>query len=224
MDEKDFDVREYTKQLAASFLEKGDATGWFDELYRRAAGDNEMIPWADLEPNRFFVEFAEKTNLQGNNRKALVVGCGLGDDARYLHDLGFKVTAFDISRTAIEWARRLHHETDINFVVGDLFDAPKEWFQAFDFVLEVYTIQPLPLEMRSRVIDAIANFVAFQGKLVVVTRGREDDEVPPELPWALSRKDLSRFAENGFEQLSFEEMPGDEEPPIPRFVVEYLKK
>jgi SAM-dependent methyltransferase len=221
-DEKD-EVRERTKELAKSFAEKGDATGWFDALYKEAAGDNEKIPWADLEPNRYFRVWAEKTHLQGNNRKALVVGCGLGDDARYLHDLGFKVTAFDISRTAIEWARKLHSDTDINFVVADLFDTPKEWFAAFEFVLEVYTIQPLPLEMRPKVIDSIANFVEFQGILVVVTRGREDDEVPPELPWALSKKDLSRFVENGFKQIHFEEMPGDEEPPIRRFVVEYQK-
>ncbi len=221
MTEEEQDVREHTRQLAASFLEKGDATGWFDALYREAAGDNEKIPWADLEPNRFFVDFAEKTNLQGNNRKALVVGCGLGDDARYLHDLGFKVTAFDISRAAIEWARKLHQDTDINFVVSDLFDAPKDWYQAFEFVLEVYTIQPLPLEMRSKVIDAIASFVEFKGKLAIVTRGREDDEIPTELPWALSRQDLSRFEINGFRQIHFEEMPGDEEPPVPRFVVEY---
>jgi len=73
------------------------------------------------------------------------------------------------------------------------------------------------------VIDAIANFVEFRGRLIVVTRGREDDEVPPEMPWALSRQDLSRFAASSFEQINFEEMPGDEEPPITRFVVEYLK-
>ncbi len=217
------DARERTKQIQTEFAEKGDATGWFDALYREAAGDNEKIPWADLKPNRFFVEFAEKNNLKGNNRKALVVGCGLGDDARYLHDLGFNVTAFDISRTAIEWARKLHSDTDINFVVADLFDTPKEWFAAFEFVLEVYTIQPLPLEMRPQVIDAIANFAEFQGILVVVTRGREDDEVPPELPWALSKNDLSRFEKNNFKQIHFEEMSGDEEPPIRRFVVEYIK-
>jgi len=217
-------ARERTKEIHAKFAEKGDATGWFDALYKEAAGNNEKIPWADLEPNKFFVEFAEKTNLRGDNRTALVVGCGLGDDARYLHDLGFKVTAFDISRTAIEWARRLHQDTDIKFVVADLFDTPKEWFQAFEFVLEVYTIQPLPLEMRSRVIDAIANFVKFQGKLVVVTRGRADDKIPPEMPWALSRQDLSRFQENGFKELSFDETQGDEEPPIPRFIVEYERK
>jgi SAM-dependent methyltransferase len=219
------DARERTKEIQSKFAEKGDALGWFEALYKEASGDNEKIPWADLEPNKFLRYWAEKTNLQGNNRNALVVGCGLGDDAKFLHDLGFNVTAFDISPTAIEWARKLHSETDIKFFVADLFDTPKEWFQAFEFVLEVYTIQPLPLEIRPKVIDAIANFVEFpNGKLVVVTRGREDDEIPPEMPWALSRADLLRFEANNLQQTYFEEMLGDEEPPIPRFVVEYEKK
>ena len=169
------------------------------------------------------VEFAEKTNFFGNGRKALVVGCGLGDDARFLHDLDFDVTAFDISRTAIEWAKKLHQDTNIKFFTADLFDTPKEWYQAFDFVLEIYTIQPLPLEIRSEVINQISNFVKFNGKLVVVTRGREDDEIPTELPWALSRKDLSQFEKNGLKQTHFEEMWGDEEEPIKRFVVEYQR-
>jgi SAM-dependent methyltransferase len=218
------DARERTKQIQAEFAERNDALGWFDALYAEAAGDNEKIPWADLEPNKFLRAWAEKTNLQGNGRKALVVGCGLGDDARFLHDLGFNITAFDISPTAIEWARKLHIKTDIKFFIADLFDTPNEWYQAFEFVLEVYTIQPLPLEMRSKVIDAIANFVEFNGKLVVVTRGRENAEEPLELPWALSRKDLSRFEYNGLKQIHLEEMLGDEEEPIKRFVVEYLKR
>ena len=217
------DARERTKEIQAEFAEKGDALGWFDALYKEAGGDNEKIPWADLEPNKFLRRYAEENNLKGNNRTALVVGCGLGDDAKFLHDLGFRVTAFDISPTAIEWARKLHSATDIKFFTADLFDVSNEWFQAFEFVLEVYTIQPLPLEMREKVIDAIANFVELRGELLIVTRGREDDEIPPELPWALSRKDLSRFEANNFKQISFEEMLGDEEPPIKRFVVKYEK-
>ncbi|HEY0049043.1 MAG TPA: class I SAM-dependent methyltransferase [Pyrinomonadaceae bacterium] len=220
---EEFDPREHTKELAAEFLEKGDATGWFDALYKEAEGNHEHIPWADLKPNKFLARFAEKTNLQGGGRRALVVGCGLGDDARFLHDLGFKVTAFDISSTAIEWAKKLHAETSIEFFVADLFNPPQHWRERFEFVLEVYTIQPLPLEMREKVIDAIAQFVAENGKLVVVTRGREDDEQPLELPWALSRKDLSRFEFNALKQTHFEEMPGDEEEPVRRFVVEYLR-
>jgi SAM-dependent methyltransferase len=221
MANEESDSRERTKQIAAEFIEKGDALGWFDALYREANGDNERIPWADLEPNKFLRRWAERTNLRGNGRKALVVGCGLGDDARFLFDLGFKVTAFDISETAIEWAKRLHADTTIDFYAADLFVPPHGWLSGFEFVLEVYTIQPLPLEMRPKVIDAIANFVAPTGKLVVVTRGREDDEIPAELPWALSRKDLSQFEANGLHQIHFEEMLGDEEEPIKRFVVEY---
>ena len=220
------DARERTKEIQRAFAEKGDALGWFDALYKEAAGDNEKIPWADLEPNKFLKQFADETNLKGDNRTALVVGCGLGDDARFLHDRGFNVTAFDISPTAVRWARKLHHDTDIKFFTADLFDTPKEWYQAFDFVLEIYTIQPLPLEMRSKVVDAISNFVKFPGgKLLVVTRGREDDEIPTELPWALSRKDLSRFDENGFEQTYFSVKHSDDESDeIPRFVVEYERR
>lgn len=217
------DARERTKTIQTEYANRGDALGWFDALYREADGDHGKIPWADLEPNKYLRRYAEQTNLLGNNRRALVVGCGLGDDARYLYDLGFRVTAFDISRTAIEWARRLHRATDIRFVTADLFDVPHEWFQQFEFVLEVYTIQPLPLAMRPQVIDAIANFVELRGRLIVVTRGREDDEVPLEMPWALSRRDLSRFEINQLKQIHFETMFGDEEPPIERFVIEYEK-
>ena len=223
MQEQNFDVRENAKKIAAEYIEKGDATGWFDALYSEAAGNYEHIPWADLEPNKFLKIWAEKTNLQGGGRKALVVGCGLGDDAKFLDDLNFDVTAFDISPTAIEWAKKLHTDTDIKFYVADLFETPHEWQKAFEFVLEVYTIQPLPLEMRDGVIDKIADFVAEKGKLVVVTRGREDDEIPPELPWALSRKDLSRFQMNGLKQNNFEEMFGDEDEPVKRFLVEYKR-
>ena len=215
--------RARARELADEFAERGDAFGWFDEFYKEAAGDNEQIPWADLEPNRFFRTWAEEVGLQGGGRAALVVGCGLGDDARYLHDLSFKVTAFDISSTAIEWARRLHADTDIRFEVADLFEPPRGWHGAFDFVLEVYTIQPLPMEIRERVIDSIAAFVADGGELVLVTRGREDDEEPVQLPWPLSRKDLSRFETHGFKQMDFRIMDGDEDPPIPRFVVQYRK-
>ena len=213
--------RARARELAAEFADRGDNLGWFDEFYKEAAGDNEKIPWADLEPNRFFTTWADDVGLNGNGRTALVVGCGLGDDAKYLNDLGFVVTGFDISPTAIDWAKRLHKETNIKFEVADLFEPPTEWPGGFDFVLEVYTIQPLPMAMRSRVIDAIAAFVAPKGELVVVTRGREDDEEPIELPWALSRKDLSRFETHDLEQVDFRILMGDEDPPIPRFVVSY---
>jgi SAM-dependent methyltransferase len=215
--------RERARELATEFAERGDSFGWFDAFYKEAAGDNEQIPWADLEPNKFFKTWADEVGLRGDERRALVVGCGLGDDAKFLDDLGFQVTAFDISPTAIEWAKRLHADTDIQFEVADLFEPFRGWLGAFDFVLEIYTIQPLPMEMRERVIDSIAAFVADGGEIVIVTRGREDDEEPVELPWPLSRKDLSRFETHGLRQTDFRTFPGDEDVPVPRWVVQYRR-
>ena len=224
MTEEEVEARRVrARELAAEFAERGDAFGWFDAFYKEASGDNEQIPWADLEPNKFFREWAEDFGLRGDGRKALVVGCGLGDDARYLHDLGFDVVAFDISPTAIEWAKRLYGDREIQFEVADLFEPYRGWLGAFDFVLEIYTIQPLPMEMRERVIDSVARFVADDGELVVVTRGREDDEEPEQLPWPLSRRDLSRFETFGLKQTDFRIVPGDEDPPVNRFVVHYKK-
>src|SRR5688500_1184612 len=88
-DEKDHveERRARARELAAEFDERGDSFGWFEAFYQEASGNNEQIPWADLEPNKFFEQWAEDVGLKGNGRKALVVGCGLGDDAKYLADL-----------------------------------------------------------------------------------------------------------------------------------------
>lgn len=216
--------RARVRAIQEEFAARGDTLGWFDALYKEAEGNNDVIPWADLEPNSYFRKWAEANELKGEGRSALVVGCGLGDDAKYLHDLGFRVTAFDISPTAIEWAKKLYGETEIQFEVADLFQPFRGWLGAFDFVLEIYTIQPLPLEMRPSVIDAVAAFVAENGKLVVVTRGREDDEEPNEMPWPLSRRDLSRFEQNGLMQTDFVVMDAEKENEPHRFVVEYTRR
>ncbi|MFN6962681.1 MAG: class I SAM-dependent methyltransferase [Pyrinomonadaceae bacterium] len=213
--------RARARELAAQFAESGDTLGWFEALYREAEGNNELIPWADLEPNKYFKAWAEERGLSGDGRRALVVGCGLGDDALYLHELGFDVTAFDISPTAIEWARRMHADRPIRFEVADLFEPFTDWIGSFDFVLEIYTIQPLPIEMRSDVIDAIASFVAPAGELVVVARARDDDEQPDKLPWPLSRRELARFGENGLVETEFVEVPDDGDGR--RFVVAYKR-
>ncbi len=216
-------LRERMKAFAMEYIAQGDFYGWFDAIYRQTEEDSEQIPWVDFEPNRFFVEWSEKTKLEGNGRSALVVGCGLGDEAKYLDDLGFDVTAFDVSEKAIEIAKKIHAKSNIEFVVADLFDPPKEWEKAFDFVAEVYTIQALPMSLRETTIDAIANFVGENGELAVVERHRETDEEPEALPWALSPDDLSVFEANGLKQVSRDEYFGDEDDPITRFVVKYAR-
>ena len=223
MPDNELDPRERVQQIQSEFAERGDTTGWFDALYKEAAGNTERIPWADLEPNPYFKEWAERNDLSGDGRSALVVGCGLGDDANYLNQLGFKVSAFDLSPTAIDWAKKLYGEIDIRFEVMNLFEPYRGWLGAFDFVLEIYTIQPLPMEMREDAIDAVSRFVKDGGELVVVTRGREDDEPVDQVPWPLSRKDLSRFEVNGLRQTELVVCPAENEGEPDRWVIKYDK-
>ncbi len=48
----EFDPRARTREIAAEFAARGDSLGWFEALYKESADDLELIPWADLEPNR----------------------------------------------------------------------------------------------------------------------------------------------------------------------------
>jgi SAM-dependent methyltransferase len=216
-------ARKRTKEIAAEFAKRGDDLGWFEALYRESAGNMDAIPWADLEPNTYLQQWVAANGLEGGGRTAMVVGCGLGDDAKYLADRGFKVTGFDIAPTAIEWAKRLYGDSDITFEVADLLQPKPEWKGHFDFVLEVYTIQPLPLTIRAQVIESIASFVGPEGELLIVTRGRADDQEPDELPWPLSRRDLKQFERSGLVERSFVEMPAVDENEPSRFVVQYLR-
>ena len=55
---------------------------------------------------------------------ALVVGCGLGDDAEFIAGLGFSVVAFDISASAIAAAQQRFPQSTVRYRVADLMAAP----------------------------------------------------------------------------------------------------
>jgi SAM-dependent methyltransferase len=135
-------ARARARELAETHLRAGDALGWFEPLYAAAAGDAGKVPWADLTPNANLVSWLSARPPEIGGRSALVVGCGLGDDAEHLAGLGYQVTAFDISATAIDWCRRRFPNSAVRYEVQDLFQPPDNWHRAFDLVFEAYTAIP----------------------------------------------------------------------------------
>lgn len=190
------DPRDRVRKLAHDSLDRGDPTGWFEALYREARGDAGAIPWADLKPTPGVVEWLRREPPAPGTR-AIVVGCGLGDDALLVAGLGLPTTAFDVSETAVAWCRDRFPEAPVTWVVADLFAAPGPWAQAFDLVVEVNTIQALPPALRTRAIEAVAGLVAPGGACLVVARGRDDDADVQGPPWPLSRRDLATFQAAG---------------------------
>jgi ubiquinone/menaquinone biosynthesis C-methylase UbiE len=214
--------RQFARKLAKDFIEKGDPLGWFEALY--AGGDASKIPWADQKVNPNFEAWLQQRQLQGRGKKALKVGCGLGDDAERLAELGFGVTAFDISPTAIDWCRRRFPQSKVRYLVQDLFQTPEEWKGAFDFVLESYTLQVLLPDLRKAAIQSISRFVAPEGMLLVIARGRKPEEPKGEMPWPLVREELREFEAHGLQEVNFEEYVDKEDPPVRRFRVEYRRR
>jgi SAM-dependent methyltransferase len=215
--------RTRARELAAEFLKRGDAKGWFEVFYAEAAGDTEHIPWANLVPNPELAQWLDETVVQGEGKRALVVGCGLGDDAELLSERGFDVTAFDISPQAIEWCKRRFPDSKVEYIAADLFETPVEWREAFHFLFEANTLQVLPSELRPAAISAMVNCVTRDGSLLVIARGREPNDDPGFMPWPLTKDDLKPFVESGLQLVSFQDFYDQEEPPVRRFRVQYHK-
>ena len=216
--------RNRTRELAAEYIRKGDPLGWFEALYQEAERGDGIVPWGDQEPNPRLLEFWKVRPLETAGKRALVIGSGLGDDSEQLAAWGFKTTGFDISKTAIEATKKRHPETRVEYIVADLFNPPASWLRSFDFVLEIYTVQALPAQLRPGAIEKIAQFVAPGGRLLVIARGRAEDEPEGQgPPWPLTRAGIDGFRRAGLEEESFEDYTEPEPPWVRRFRALYRR-
>ena len=133
------EIRHRMKQFSNAAASTEEPLSWFEKLYSSARGDDNWIPWSDGSPSPFVVEWA----IGKPPGRALVVGCGLGEDAVFLEKNGWDVVAFDLSPTAVEWAKKRHEKSSIEWVVADLLNPPDEWISQFELVLEDYANLPL---------------------------------------------------------------------------------
>lgn len=184
--------------LAAEALAAGRPTEWFDRLYAAARRGEIGLPWDLVHPNTALVEWAENGRIRGDGRTAVVVGAGLGRDAEYVGGLGFDTTAFDVSDNAITVVKERHPDSPVHYTVADLFDLPAVWSRAFDLVVESFTVQALPVDVRQQATAAVAGLVAPGGTLLAIANAREDGDQPRTAPpWPLTRAEIDAFATDG---------------------------
>lgn len=182
--------RAKVRETAHEAIAKGTPLAWYDQVYGDAAGETNAVPWADLVVNPSLTEWWHDRNRSGEGA-ALVVGCGLGDDAEWLASKGMKVTAFDISPNAIAWAKKRFPESNVDYRAADLLAPPTEWTRAFDFVFEAYTLQAMHAELRPRAASMLPRFVAPGGTLLVVARGADGpSRLEDGPPWPLAKSEI----------------------------------
>jgi len=193
--------------LAERFVAADDPTGWFDQLYGAATRGTVTMPWDHETPQAELAQWVQNQPPAdlGGNRSTIVVGCGLGADAEYLARFGFRTSAFDISPNAIALAKSRHPGSPVTYSTADVFDLPAEWLQAFDLVVEIYTVQALPLSLRQQAMKAIGGLVAPGGRLLAIQVIRPDGSATPDgPPWPVTRAEIDGFAAAGLRPVAVE--------------------
>jgi SAM-dependent methyltransferase len=162
----------------------------FEEMYAAAGDDLAAVPWANLKPFPLLIEWLDGPG-SGLGGRALVIGAGYGDDAEALAARGFEVSAFDLSPTAVARTRSRFPESTVHYRVADLFDLPAEWRERFDLVVEIRTLQSLPISGRGVAAAAIAGTVAPGGRLWLFALGRESHVSGETRPWPVVPGELA---------------------------------
>jgi SAM-dependent methyltransferase len=174
---------------------------FFESIYECADGDPTRVPWADCRPNPVLLAWLnrEACHLVRPGSRAVVVGCGLGDDLVELTRRGYDAMGFDVSPTAIRWAARRHPQMSDRFLQADLLDLPARLVGRFDLVVEISTIQSVHPGLRRLVASGIGRLVAPRGAVMTLARGRPDsEELDPRdgPPWPLTKGELLALMSN----------------------------
>lgn len=136
------ELRTFHRQMVASpdvapllsLLEK-KSRRWEDAYALRARGVVELLQWESPRPVRALVELFDRPDF--HPKRVLELGCGDGVNAVFMASRGCKVTAVDLSPTALAMARNTARaaKVGVDFVERDVFELepPRK---RYDFVFD----------------------------------------------------------------------------------------
>ncbi|MEJ7838291.1 MAG: class I SAM-dependent methyltransferase [Thermomicrobiales bacterium] len=218
------DPNRRTDVLAGDSLKSGDPIGWFEMLYAEAIEGRATIPWDRGTVHPLIAEWTNKNAIDGSGRSAIVVGCGTGDTAEFIAELGFATTAFDVSESGISIANQRFPDSHVDYLVADVFDLPGSWTHGFDLVVEVFTVQALPVTLRTSAFQSVASLTAPGGHLILVAAGK--NEVTPfgsGPPWPLVQADIDAFTGTGLESTVIERISVEGDAEFFHWRAEYVR-
>ena len=124
--------------------------------------DPTIIPWEikTFDPN--LKEILDYYKL--DTGKLLELGCGRGDDCKYLADRGFDVTGIDVSPDVIQTAK--NNSANVEFIEGDFFT------EVFDTQFDVIVDRGFLHNYENRlfeIFEICSNTLRQGGKLIVIS-------------------------------------------------------
>jgi SAM-dependent methyltransferase len=165
----------------------------WDSYYKE--NNVEKMPWYEknLDPD---LEYEIKSrNLYSG--KFLDLGTGPGTQAIQLAKRGFNVTGSDLSKNAIDKAKKLSKE--VNFVTDDFLNS-KLSDNEFDFILDRGCFHVFDITQRPSYVNQIKRILAKNGIFFLKCMSSEEKELPDDKgPHKLSKEELNDVFSNDFE-------------------------
>ncbi len=176
-------------------LARGAPSGWFDAAYRLCRDEGVGLPWLHAAPHPYLLDWLAQPLTTPPGPRAVVVGCGLGDDAQAVAEAGYEVTAFDVAPTAVTWAAE-RAPAVARWRTADLLALPEDLQGAFDLVVEVHTVPWLPGVVRDAAMAAVGGLARAGGVVVAITllAGQQADLTTDQgPPWPQAPSELATY-------------------------------
>ncbi|HEY5626559.1 MAG TPA: methyltransferase domain-containing protein [Nitrospira sp.] len=164
----------------------------WDEKYRTGEAF-----WDKGAPAPAMKQYLERHAVRGH---ALVPGCGRGHEVALAVEQGLDATGLDIAPTGVAEARALYPHLAERFVLGDLFDPPKDMRNAYDVILEHTCMSALPPTLRTDYRRGIDLTLQRGGLLIgvwYINPALDPGEVGPPFPFNVA--DLTTLFAEGYE-------------------------
>ncbi|MDL1971532.1 MAG: class I SAM-dependent methyltransferase [Candidatus Desulfofervidaceae bacterium] len=145
-----------------------------DKIYRNMHPAE--IPWNIETPPKALVELVESGKVKPC--KTIDLGCGTGNYAIYLANIGFDVTGVDISPTAIKIAKENAKKkgVKINFLVADVLGDLDEVKETFDFAYDWELLHHIFPEKRKKYVENVYRILNARGKYLSVCFSEKDPQ------------------------------------------------
>ena len=161
--------------------------------YQRVKAEGKTA-WNEIHGGTGFENFCSRAFLEAAlprlrfsvpNPTVLEYGCGTGPGACFLAERGFQVAGIDIILTAIEMAKRLAQERnlDIHYEVQDICELPHEG-KKYDMIVDSYCLQCIVTGAdREKVFSAVRARLKPEGYYLVSTAMFDKDRFCQDCVW-----------------------------------------
>jgi SAM-dependent methyltransferase len=147
----------------------------WDFNYRYISKNNtKELPWDINTYDENLKEIIDLLNLKKGD--ILELGCGSGNDIKFLSKRGFNVTGIDISEKAINIDKiNNKNSKNVKFIVGDVQNNLPN--KTYDIIYDRGCIHNIKIEDNLKnIFEILSNKLKFKGKIIIITGNSNDYE------------------------------------------------